>query len=140
MSNKRIFKVFEGFKKEALEALQDKDKMNGLLKSVREKLLSLKDLDYKFSQFKDSLSTFIRMIRAVVKGEYKDMSVKSAVLIVAGLLYFLSPIDFIPDFIGGLGLVDDVTIILWVYNSLKDEILAFESWESQKAIVIDPKS
>ena len=34
----------------------------------------------------------------------------------------LSPIDLIPDFIPVSGLLDDLTVVLWVYQTLKDEI------------------
>lgn len=138
-SNKRMKKAFESFKTEAEETFKDKERMQALLGSVKDKLGNLKDLDYKFSMFKGKVYTLIRMIRYVIKGQYKDLPIKSIVLVVMGLLYFLSPIDFIPDFITGFGLVDDISIILWIYNSLREDIEDFEVWESERAIVIDPK-
>ncbi len=37
------------------------------------------------------------------------------VLIVLGILYFISPIDLIPDVIPILGKVDDLLVLLWIY-------------------------
>lgn len=36
--------------------------------------------------------------------------------VTAGLLYFVSPIDILPDFIPGIGLLDDALIIALVYS------------------------
>lgn len=38
------------------------------------------------------------------------------------LLYFLSPIDIIPDFIPGFGVVDDVIVVCYVLNALFNDI------------------
>jgi uncharacterized membrane protein YkvA (DUF1232 family) len=56
------------------------------------------------------------------------------VMIVAGLLYFLMPIDAMPDFIPVTGFLDDITIIVWIFNSFKHEIDAFEAWEKSIAV------
>ncbi len=37
------------------------------------------------------------------------------VMIILGILYFISPIDLIPDVIPILGKVDDLLVILWIY-------------------------
>ncbi len=39
------------------------------------------------------------------------------ILIILGILYFISPIDLIPDFIPILGKVDDLLVLLWIYWS-----------------------
>ncbi len=46
-----------------------------------------------------------------------DLSIKA--LIIGALLYFISPADFIPDVIPGIGYIDDIAIILMVYNRVK---------------------
>ena len=43
------------------------------------------------------LADFIEMLRCSVRGEYQDLS-KTAIGIVAGaLLYFVAPLDLLPD-------------------------------------------
>jgi uncharacterized membrane protein YkvA (DUF1232 family) len=49
--------------------------------------------------------------------------------ILAAIIYFLNPIDLIPDFIPGLGLTDDFSVLLWVYNSVSTEVVKFLEWE-----------
>lgn len=51
-----------------------------------------------------------------------DKAPKKAVIsMVAALIYAISPIDFLPDIVPGLGFIDDVIIIQYVFNKfLKD--------------------
>lgn len=49
------------------------------------------------------------------KGEHKK---KAAY----GFLYFFSQIDILPDFLPGLGLIDDVFVVCYVLNSMLNEI------------------
>jgi uncharacterized membrane protein YkvA (DUF1232 family) len=86
-----------------------------------------------------SLSAFFRLIRAVVRREYTEMPWHRLVLIVAGLLYFVTPIDLIPDFILGLGYLDDVAVIAWVIKAVQADLDAFVTWESARARA-EPKS
>jgi len=47
---------------------------------------------------------------------------------VAGLMYFLSPIDAIPDFIPVFGMLDDIAVLAWVMKTLDGELSAFRAW------------
>lgn len=71
----------------------------------------------------------IRLVRAWSSGKYQDIGKKNMVVVVAGLLYFVSPLDLIPDFLGVFGFIDDVAILGFVLSSLKDELVAFRNWE-----------
>lgn len=46
-------------------------------------------------------------------------------IIAAGLLYFISPEDFLPDDIPGLGYLDDAFIIDEVWEKVKNEIQCY---------------
>jgi uncharacterized membrane protein YkvA (DUF1232 family) len=52
---------------------------------------------------------------------------------IAAIIYFVSPIDLIPDFIPVVGYLDDVVVIGWVAASISTDIENFREWEeSQK--------
>jgi len=51
------------------------------------------------------------------------------VIIIASLVYFLSPIDLLPDIIPVLGFTDDVAFLTFIFRSLGDEIEKFEIWD-----------
>lgn len=71
----------------------------------------------------------IRLVRAWLCGSYRNMSYKNMLIIVAGLLYFLSPIDLVPDFLGVFGFLDDVAILGFVLSRMQAEIAQFRQWE-----------
>jgi uncharacterized membrane protein YkvA (DUF1232 family) len=78
---------------------------------------------------KEKLFIFSRLSRAYASGEYKAIPWKAVMTILAAIIYFLNPIDLIPDFIPGLGLTDDFSVLLWVYNSVSTEVVKFLEWE-----------
>ena len=75
------------------------------------------------------LQLIVRMVRARLKGEYRDLSNKSLVILVGALLYFLMPLDAIPDFIPGVGYLDDAGVIAMALGTVKTEIDKFRAWE-----------
>ena len=76
----------------------------------------------------ESLQTFLRMIRAWVAGKYCTPA-ESILMIVAALLYFVSPFDLIPDGIPVFGLMDDAAVISLVARSNLTAVSNFRKWE-----------
>lgn len=77
----------------------------------------------------------------IAQGKYKDYNRQSLLLVVAALIYLVSPIDFIPDILPG-GLVDDVGILLYVVNSVRGELSHYNesrSRENKKHFPLDKK-
>jgi uncharacterized membrane protein YkvA (DUF1232 family) len=50
-------------------------------------------------------------------------------MIGGGLLYFILPVDLIPDFIPIVGYLDDLAVLTTIMNSLKGEINAYRNWK-----------
>jgi uncharacterized membrane protein YkvA (DUF1232 family) len=111
----------------AADYIQSKDKLTGLIEKA-----SLKATG-KQGKLKDvwvSLLAFFRLIRAYLKGSYRKVSPQALLTIVAALVYFVSPIDLIPDFILGLGLIDDATVLAWTIRACASDLASFLAWES----------
>lgn len=70
---------------------------------------------------------------AFAKGSYRHIPTTALVPLVAAAIYFLNPLDLIPDAIPGLGLTDDWAILMWVYRSLQEEVEKFKAWELSSA-------
>jgi len=80
--------------------------------------------------FKYDLMTLIGLIKDWSAGSYTMVSKKTILLAIAALLYFLSPLDTIPDFLGAIGFADDATVIIFVLNSIREEIDRYRQWKS----------
>ncbi len=85
-----------------------------------------------------TLQTLFRLIKASVAGEYTGVPVTTLAAAVAVLIYFISPIDLIPDFIPVVGLIDDVALVAWFSLTIKTEIDKFHEWELTRPQDVTP--
>ena len=57
---------------------------------------------------------------------------ESLLLIVAAIIYFVSPVDAIPDVLP-VGLLDDAVVIAFVIGVVKEELDDFMEWEKKRS-------
>lgn len=62
-----------------------------------------------------------RMIGAVMRGRYDGMGRGKLTLLGLGVVYILSPVDVVPDFLMLIGVADDFGVFLWLIASLLGE-------------------
>ena len=79
-----------------------------------------------------SLMAMLRMMKAYFKGDYREIPWETMALIVVAVVYFVSPIDLIPDFIPIAGYIDDAFVISLVVASAQSEMDDFEEWELER--------
>jgi uncharacterized membrane protein YkvA (DUF1232 family) len=124
--------LFTELKHKALGYLRDPDKLRDLIQRGSRKA----DAAGRTGPLKSvwqTLMTLIRLLRAYAKGEYRDVPSQSLILIVAGVLYFVMPIDVIPDFVIGIGYLDDAAVLAWVVSAVRTVLDDFARWESIRA-------
>ena len=115
------------FGKQVDAIVRQEQKVVELVQNVGAKLSKLAK-NPKVKKLTEPIHIFIRMIRAHFTGEHK-MSLSTLGLVVLAMVYFLSPIDLIPDFLGFFGFADDLSVVLAVYAKVKDEVEVFLEWE-----------
>ena len=111
--------------------LKDKTRLKSLLNATAEKEGDLDSAKKKYRTFTTQIRTAIRMIKAYAKGHYKEVPWRTLLSMVAGLLYFIMPFDMIPDFIPIAGFVDDISVVLWIFNRFQKDVQDFENWETR---------
>ncbi|MCP9762597.1 DUF1232 domain-containing protein [Lacihabitans soyangensis] len=77
---------------------------------------------------KNKILTLGKLLKFYATGDYRNIDLKNVVIIITAFVYFLSPIDLIPDFIPMLGFADDIALVTFVFNSVAEEIEKFETW------------
>ena len=77
------------------------------------------------------LKLLIPLIKDYWKGTYRDVSLKSIVIFVAALVYIISPIDLIPDYIIGLGQIDDALILGLSLYFLEKDLRKYKEWKDR---------
>ena len=75
------------------------------------------------------LKLLIPLIKDYWKGTYRDISAKSIVIFVVALAYIISPIDLIPDYIIGLGQIDDAVILGLSLYFLEKDLMKYKQWK-----------
>lgn len=84
---------------------------------------------FKHKGFVSKIPVIIRMIKsATKKGGYKP-HLKDVILPALVLVYLISPIDLIPDWIPGIGILDDLALLTFAIPLLVKEAEKFVSWE-----------
>jgi uncharacterized membrane protein YkvA (DUF1232 family) len=77
----------------------------------------------------DPIQDSYRLIRAYANGSYRDVPIENFGLIVAAIIYFVMPLDALPDFIAGFGFTDDAAVLAWTFNKVRDELAQFECFQ-----------
>jgi uncharacterized membrane protein YkvA (DUF1232 family) len=83
------------------------------------------------------LTALIRLTRAYFNRQYTDVPWRTIVLAITALIYFVSPIDVIPDFIPVVGYIDDAAVISFVVASIKTDLDNFTEWEDDQKMQAD---
>ena len=75
------------------------------------------------------LTALFRLLQAYIRQEYVDIPWGSIVMVIGAIIYFVSPVDLIPDFIPVAGLIDDAAVIGFVVAQIKSDLDNFLAWE-----------
>ena len=75
---------------------------------------------------------YFQMLGDVFTGKYKKVPVGTIAAIVGTLLYVLSPIDFIPDFIPVVGYLDDAAMLALCLNFTRFDV---EEYKKNKKLL-----
>lgn len=124
---------FKKAKHQASGILNDPKRLRSLAAAAMAKVKDLRSDTDRMHTLKEQVNTFVRMIRSYQAGDYQRTPWKSLLMITAGIIYFVSPLDLIPDFIPVLGFMDDITVLVWVLNSVRKDVEKYEEWESSYA-------
>ncbi|MFP6835425.1 MAG: DUF1232 domain-containing protein [Pseudomonadales bacterium] len=116
---------FARYRTRASMLVRSPDELKALIGRAARKLATAPE---KFAAARDQLISFLGLLKAYVRGDYRDVSAGSLIAIVSAVLYFVVPLDLIPDFLLGLGLLDDAAVIGYVFSIVQAEVSHFEDW------------
>ena len=109
--------------KGATHIYRNRDKIKALYRNSGQK--SKKESGRIEDSMLNDLKTLRSMLSSWLKGNYK-MSSRTIIYVLAGLLYFVNPFDVVPDFIVGLGFIDDAAILTLVLRSIRSEVSRYK--------------
>lgn len=130
--NRKLMAYVKGkFLNIASDLMQNPQGLKFKLDKAREKI-NTQSVRESLGQNVEDLKTLIRMARAWASRSYRNVSSQTILYTVAAIIYFVTPTDFMPDFIIGLGFLDDIAVIRWVIGQIKTDLDRFKEWEEQQ--------
>jgi len=100
-----------------------------------ESLLNERKFRQKVEKASPALKVILRNVKELytlfvdsVKGRY-DLNTVTLGIVGGGLLYFILPMDLVPDYIPFVGFLDDLAVLTTIIHSLEQELEAYRNWK-----------
>lgn len=130
--NRKLMAYVKGkFLNIASDLMQNPQGLKFKLDKAKEKI-NTQSVKESLGKNVEDLKTLIRMARAWASRSYRNVSSQTILYTVAAIIYFVTPTDFMPDFIIGLGFLDDIAVIRWVIGQIKTDLERFKEWEAKE--------
>ena len=119
-------RAFDLARKAAQDVLRRKFRLLNLVRDASRKLINNEP---SLKRVREDLRVLMRLARSWARREYRALPWKSILYAVAALVYFVNPVDLIPDALVGIGFVDDMAVVAAVVRAIRDDLEQFMAWE-----------
>jgi uncharacterized membrane protein YkvA (DUF1232 family) len=114
--------------KSAKSYIDDPQRLRALFQEASKEAAALpKD---SFKETWPYFQTMLRLIRAYYRGEYRAVTESTLIVIIAAIIYIVTPLDAIPDAIPALGFLDDATVLALAVRRTRQDLDDFMTWET----------
>lgn len=130
ISENNLWEALNKNKSKASKVLKDKSKAKILGEQVFQKsnlLSSIPLIGSLIFEIKD----ITNMVLDYAHGNYKKVPLPTMLAFAAALIYFVSPIDLIPDVIPVLGYIDDAAIFKLVMKAFHLDLDRYRNWKEE---------
>ena len=103
------------------ETLGKEDEIKKLFKRVK-----------VLAKYCNDLCEIFELLRDRVAGVYKETPWKTIAALTGALIYVLSPIDLILDFIPGIGFLDDAVVIGLAIKLAQPDLEKYRTWKESR--------
>ncbi len=119
----RVNKKFESFKNKEYS----EDFMNDVFE--KEDAINKKMSNDKLKEFASDVKLFFCMLKDFFTRKYTHVPVGTIMTIAGSLLYVFLPVDIMPDFIPGIGYLDDGAMIALCLKMLNSDLTKYKEWK-----------
>lgn len=118
--------------------LKDKEMTTAALHKFKERVVEKKQEINLVGKQNPNLMAYIQeiptlyyMLQDYIKGNYKEIPFKSILGITAAVLYFICPLDLLPDFIPVLGQLDDIGVLIKAVQLIYSDVMVYKAWKER---------
>ena len=132
LNKKRALEEIQKRFKKAEALLKDDVRMESFLEKIEKKIKWIPFLAQEFN----NIPTMVSMVRSYLRGNYTKIPKRTILAIVSALIYFLSPIDVVPDWIPLLGQLDDAIVIASCWNLVNKDVEDYRQWKKESTLKV----
>ena len=127
ISEEKAKEKLEAGYEEAEKLLNDKDKLEEILQKLEKKLETIPKVGNALS----ALPTMVSLIKSYIKKEYTEIPLGTIIAIISAAIYFLAPVDLIPDVFPGAGYIDDAAVVTACLALVGNDIEEYKKWRDE---------
>lgn len=131
LSKEKIMEQINKFSEKAKKIIDNSEKVVSVLDKAQSLCDDLSHIRIVGKYFKD-ISLTCSMINDYICKRYTRVPMATVITLLAAVLYFISPIDLIPDFIPLIGHLDDMIVFAFVQDAAKVDLKKYEKWKNEK--------
>ena len=132
-SEQKAQKELERGYDEAKKILNDKDRLERLLQRLEKKLKVIPMVGDMLA----NVPVMVSLVRSYIKKEYTDIPIGTIIAIISAVVYIVSPVDIIPDFIPGMGYLDDAAVVVACLKLVGGDVEEYVKWRDESKGAFD---
>lgn len=108
---------------------------NDILRVIRRSKSLRRLINGPLSEMGDEAAQLLAMVKDYASGTYRGLPRATVFSAVFALLYILNPFDLMPDFIPGIGYIDDMSMLALVVGSVRKDVAEYARWRRSRAAI-----
>ena len=124
-SERKLRKSLDENKEKAKAFLADDEKMETLFRDFEKELKLIPKIGKRASD----VAVLLSMLRAYIKKQYTDVSIATIIAAVAGLIYVVNPMDVVPEYVLGVGILDDAAVLGIILQAMHMDLNKYKKWQ-----------
>jgi len=128
----KVSEAAERSRSRAEEYMKDPEKSKRLLDEAMKKAKSKEKPSGPVAELLENLKSVFRLLQAYFNKQYTAIPWGSIAMLVGAVIYFVSPIDLMPDWFPLSGLIDDAAVLMFVIRQIQTDLGKFQAWEAER--------
>ena len=131
LTKENVKAQIDRFSEKAKQIIDNPEKVSAVLEKAADLCDDLSHVRFIGKYFKD-ISLICSMINDYICKRYTKVPMATVITLLAAVLYFISPIDIIPDFLPLIGHLDDMVVFAFVQDAAKIDLKKYEKWKKEQ--------